>query len=143
MGLQLFLLGDDCQTEVDRQHDAAQGPVVLGCEVVESSHYAVSLAALGDRVVHRRVEAAPSEQLPAIGTHAPLVVRLAKLCRDAVGRVVQIAPAVGPANVVHDEDRKWLARLSCGAAQHLQLVIDGVPVVIAVDQGHIRGRQVW
>ena len=56
-------------------------------------------------------------------------------------RVVEVAPPVGPADVVHDQERHRGARLARGLAEHAQLVVDGEPVVVAVDQRDVDRRQ--
>jgi hypothetical protein len=57
------------------------------------------------------------------------------------GGVVEVAPPVGPAHIVEDEHGKGSARPVCRRRQHQQLVVHRVPVVVAVDDHHIRGRQ--
>ena len=131
-----LLLDDDREPEVDRQHDAPQRPVVLGDEVVERGHHAVARAALVDGVVHRRVQAAAAAAAACVPGRMPaLRVRLAELLRDPLGRVVEVAPAVRPADVVQDQDRA-AARPAAARrrASILQLVVDRVPVVVAVDR---------
>ena len=60
-----LLLGHDGETEVDRQQDEAQRPVVLGHPVLDRGHHAVALAALDGRVGQLTVEAALRVQLLA------------------------------------------------------------------------------
>ena len=128
-------LGDDRQPEVDRDDEQAHRRVVLGDEVVERGHHAVAGPTLGLGVVERDVHAAARQQLLAIGSHAPPCVGLAELGGDLGRVVVQVAAAVRPADVVQDQQRES-ARSSRrrGVAEQPELVVDRVPVVVAVDE---------
>ena len=59
---------------------------------------------------------------------------LAVLLRDRVGEVVHVAVRVREVDVVHEGQREGLAVLGRDARDRLQLVVDRVPVVVAVDQ---------
>ena len=137
--VEALFLDDDRETEVDGQHDASQRPVVLGDEVVERGHHAVARAALGDRVVMVGFRPPPGSNRFLSGRMPRLRVRLAELLGDALRRVVQVAPAVRPTHVVHDEDRERRARIPGGRGEHLELVVDRVPVVVAVDERDVHG----
>ena len=74
-------------------------------------------------------------------------VRLAELLGDLLGRVVEVAPPVRPADVVHDQHRERRARRAGDLGEHPQLVVHGEPVVVAVDQRDVhrgqRRQHVW
>ncbi len=136
-----LLLDHDREPEVDRQDHDAQRAVVLGDEVVERGHHAVARPALLERVAHRGVEPAALEQLLAARAHALLRVRLAELLGDLLGRVVEVAPAVGPQHVVHDQDRQRSAGAPSAVGEQPELVVHGVPVVVAVDERRVHRRE--
>ena len=123
--------------EVEGEHDAAERAIVFADEVVERGHHAVARTALVLCVVQLGVHPSAAQQLGAAALHALLLVRLAELGRDLRGLVVEVATPVGPADVVQDEQRQRLTRRPGGLAQHAELVVDGVPVVVAVDEGDV------
>ena len=84
--------------------------VVLGDEVVERGHHAVARPALLDRVGSCGFSPPRSRSSARPGHDAPLRVGLAELLRDPLGRVVEVAAAVGPADVVQDQHRQRRAR---------------------------------
>jgi hypothetical protein len=136
-----LLLGDDRQTEVDGQQDAAQGPVVLVHPVLDRGHHAVALAALDGRVGQLAVEAAPRVQLLATDVHAPALVGPAELLGDAARLVVEVTPAVGPQHVVQDHHGAGPSGRPRHLAEHPELVVHGEPVVVAIDQGGVHRRE--
>ncbi len=81
------------------------------------------------------------EQPLLVRRHAPLVVGLAELLGDGVRPVVEVATAIGPQHVVQDHHRQRRP----GVAGHLregpELVVDGVPVVVPVDQRGVHRGQ--
>jgi hypothetical protein len=134
---------DDGEAEVDRQHHQPVRPRVLGDEVVDPGHDTVARPALLQRVAERRVHPAPSGREAAVArAHAELGVGLAVLLGDVGRVVVEVPAAIGPADVVQHHQRHRRA----GCARHLgeepELVADRVPVVVAVDEGHVHRRQV-
>ena len=136
-----FLLDDDREAEVDGEDHTPDGPVVVLDEVVECGHHAVARTALDLGVEHRRVEPAVRYHLAPAGSHPLLHVRLTVLLGDPLRRVVQVAPAVRPADVVQDHDRQRRALLAGHVGEELQLVADRVPVVVAVDQRRVHDRE--
>ena len=123
-----------------KDHDPPRR-LVSGDEVLERGEHAVSLTALADGIGEAGIQAAVRAQ-SGIARRQPLArIRLAELLGDAVRRVVEVAAAVGPADVVEDEDRHWRAGLAGGGREHLELVVDRVPVVVAVDQRRVHRRQ--
>ncbi len=139
--LQPLFVYHDRKTEEDRDDDHPHRTAVLGKEVFERGHDAVARAAFDLRIAHHRVEAAGVEQLLRSGLHACAPVGLSELVRDLIGLVVQVAAAVRPSDVVHDQDRKDRAGRSGDLGEHLELVVDRVPVVVAVDQRDVHRRQ--
>ncbi len=87
------------------------------------------------------IEPALRKQFGVPGGQTPACVRLAELLWDSLRRVVEVAAPVGPADVVHEQQRQRRIGLARRLGQHLQLVIDGVPVVVAVDEGRVHRRQ--
>ena len=141
--LESFLVGHEREAEVDGQHHPPEGAVVLGDEVVERGHDTVAGSALARGVVHGVVETAAGEhQTRLVHLHAPLGVLLPELLGDPLRCVVQVPPTVRPAHVVHDQQRQWRAGIPSRRREHLQLVVDRVPVVVTVDERRIHGGEV-
>ena len=95
---------DDRETEVDGDEQPADRPPVGLDEVVESGHHAVAGSPLALGVVHCRVQTPALEQAREPGSHPVLRVRLAELVGDLLGRVVEVAPSIGPPDVVENEN---------------------------------------
>ena len=131
----------DRQPEVDRQHEHPQRAVVLLHEVVERGHHAVARATFVDRVVVERIQSALRQHVLRSRANALHLVRLAELLGDALGHVIEIAAAVRPADIVHDEHRQGRAAPARGLAQHPELVVHGEPVVITVDERDVDRRE--
>ena len=74
-------------------------------------------------------------------SHPGLAVRLAVRHGYLFGVVVEVAAAVRPPDVVHDEDGQQPTRPPRARCEHLQLVVDGVPVVVAVYEGDVHGAE--
>ena len=134
MIVEVRLLGDDRQAVVDGQDHLPDRLVVFGDEVVETGADAVAGAALLDRVREARVHPAPLQQRRAARGHAPGVPGLLLVLGDVARVVVEVAASVGPADVVQDHERKVAVGPPRRVAQQRALVVDGVPVVVAVDQ---------
>jgi hypothetical protein len=62
---------------------------------------------------------------------------VAKFLRDRVRLVVEVAPPVGPAHVVHEGERERAAFARRQLAEELELVIDRVPVVVPVEERRV------
>ena len=86
-------------------------------------------------------EAAPFEQLRRVGPHPFASVGMAMGGRDLFRRVIEVSPPVRPADVVEDQHRQRRAVASRGPGKHPELVVHGVPVVIAVDERDVDRRQ--
>ena len=114
---------------------------MLGDEVLEGGHHAVAGPALLLGVAHGRVEALAGMQLLHPRVDPGPGVGLAELGGDPLGGVVEVAPAVGPQHVVEDEHRQIGAVTAGALGEQPQLVVDRVPVVVAVDQGGVDGPQ--
>ena len=109
-------------------------------EVVEAGHHPVARPTFLEGVVHRGVEPAAIEELLAAGAHALASERLAVLLGDLARRVVQVTSAVGPQHVVQHEHWERCAVAVGAVREQLELVVDGVPVVVTVDE---RGVHRW
>ncbi len=103
---QPLLLHDDGQAEVDRDDQHAERPRVLGDEVLEGGHHPVAGPALRLGIPVVRVEALAGVQPFHARVDAGLGVGLAELGGDPLGGVVEVAPPVGPQDVVEDEHRQ-------------------------------------
>ena len=143
LALETLFFDDDRQPEIDRQHDLPQWPLVFGDEVVERGHDSIASAAFELGIAHRRVHPiAEGDELAAIGEHAGPTPGLAVLLRDVFGLVVQVTATVGPAHVVQDQHGKGGTGRAAHVAKELELVVDGVPVVVAVDERRVHRWQV-
>ena len=67
---------------------------------------------------------------------------LAELPGDAIGLVVEVTPPVRPADVVEHQDGQGCARPARRLRQQPELVVHRVPVVVAVDEDDVCGREV-
>ena len=134
-------LDDDREPEIHGEHEPAEGPVVFGDEVVERGHDAVARSAFGDRVEVLRVQSAGRQDVLRPGPDPLHRVGLTEFLGDALGHVVEIAATVRPQHVVHDDDRERRTRVAGALGEHLQLVVDGEPVVVAVDERDVDGRK--
>ena len=75
------------------------------------------------------------------GPHPRRAVGLAELLRDPLRGVVEVPPPVGPADVVEDQHGSGARRPARRLGQEAQLVVDRVPVVVAVDEDDVGRRQ--
>ena len=142
LGRQPGLLHEDRQAVVDGQHHEPEGLGVLGDEVLDAGHHPVAGTALVEGVgVSEGVEPALGDELGHPGAQAALAVGLAVLGRDVGGVVVEVAAPVGPQHVVEDGDREGRTAPPGAVGQELQLVVDRVPVVVAVDEGGVHGLE--
>ena len=85
----------------------------------------------------------PASLRSALARQQPRAARTAgAVVGNPAGLVVEVPPAVRPPHVVHDDQRQRAVCRLGGFAQHAQLVVDGEPVVVAVDERRVDGRQV-
>ena len=124
--------------EARDQHDLVGSGSLLQ-EVLDRGQHAVPGAALMCRVVHVRIEAAGGEELGLVQVHPLLQERLPKFRGDCGGVVVEIPATVRPTDVVQEDEGKGVPVLPRGSGDELQLVGDGVPVVVAIDEDRVRG----
>ena len=129
----LRFLGDDGEPEVGRQDDETQATIVLGDEVFDRGEHPVTRPALQPGVGELEVHTA-HPQFGDAGEHPRPPVPVPELLRDPRRLVVEVAPSVGPTDVVTDEQRQRDALGSHGRGEHLELVVHGEPVVVAVDE---------
>src|SRR5688500_1947961 len=101
----------------------------FGHEVLDGGQDTVAGAALVKSVVEMAVGPARVE-LGLAGSKPSPRAGLAELVRDAFRGVVHVASRVRPRHVVQNDERIG----SLGAFECPQLVVDRVPVVVAVDQ---------
>ena len=138
---ELLLLGDDREPEVGRQHHEPQRPVVLGDEVLDRREDPVARAALVLGVVEVGVHPAARAERRDTVLHAGLAVGLAVLVGDPARLVVQVASAVGPPHVVEHQHRERGGGVPGRLGEQLELAVDRVPVVVAVDEHDVRRFQ--
>ena len=138
---QALVVHGDGQPEVHREHDQPDGSGMLSDEVVDGGHHPVAGSALLDRVAHGGVHAPALLQALEPGSHAAPLPRLAELLRHLLRVVVEVAATVGPADVVHEQHGQRLGGLPCHRREHLELVVHGEPVVVAVDERSVHRRE--
>ena len=107
-------------------------------EVLSRGQHAVCGGAFELRVLQVVVQT--RAQLRASRLHAPPCVWLAVGLGDPLWVVVEVAPAIGPADVVQQHHRGLPAVLRRPLLERAQLVDDRVPVVVAVNQRQIHVR---
>src|SRR5579871_4635305 len=100
-----LFVDDDFKSEVNRDVNAPKRTLGFGDEVVDRGHDTVARPALDFGVVHRGVQAAARQEMLVTRSHSLLGVRLTELFRYLLGRVVEIATAVWPADIMENEHR--------------------------------------
>ena len=128
---------DRAETEEDR-HDGQAEPVAGGDEVLDRGEHAVALAAFAGRRARIGQPAGCEAGLSGREPAAVAGQRLPGLGGDLLGREVVVAAAVGPADVVEQQQRQ---RGALGAlADQPQLLADREVVVVAVDDRRVGQR---
>ncbi len=115
---------------------------MLGEEVVQGRHHAVAGSTAVDCVVELGVDPSLGEDAVVAWSDPGTCVRMAVFVGDLRRLVVQIPVPVGPADIVEHEHGHHSVRPPRSAAELAQFVHDGVPVVVAVDQRDVEGREV-
>ena len=141
LALQPLLLGHDGQPEVDGEHHEAQRLVVLRDEVLERGHDAVAGPALVDGVVQAGVE--PAARASSLRPGACPAARRAGGTRRGSARARSRGRAARRASTRRGGSAPAAARprRRGTSASMLELVVDGVPVVVAVDEGGVHRVQ--
>src|SRR5258708_4673524 len=111
--------------------------MLRGDEILQGRSHPVAWAAFARGIPHMSVETAFGEESGLAACNPASGARLSVRLRNVIDRVVTVASPVRPTHVVKDEDRPGRVGLVRLLLEELELVVNGVPVVIAVDEGEI------
>jgi len=107
-------------------------------EVLDGGEHAAAGLVLVGRVAEVRVESALLGESHKTGAQALLLVGLAMFRRYGRRIVVEVAPPVGPADVVQHHEGERNREVFAPLLDGLQFVEDRVPVVVAIYQDKIK-----
>ena len=132
---------DDREPEHHLQPDEAELIAPAGQRVGNPRADAVARPPFGEGMIAVRVKAA-GQEAGVIGGEAAPGHRLAVCRGHGVRIIIEIAMPIRPGDVVADRHGRRRRHGPVRAVERLDLVKDGIPIMVAVDQHEVRRQQI-